>query len=71
MILFSWMKRIARDQSKYEAPSVRRQADIEHEKAERAFAQAKANYITKKQQSIAKMREASGYSREKRIFAAI
>src|SRR5688572_27433512 len=50
-------KRIARDQSKYEAPSVRRQADIEHEKAERAFAQAKANYITKKQQSIAKMRE--------------
>jgi RND family efflux transporter MFP subunit len=52
-------KRIARDQSKYEAPSVRRQADIEHEKAERAFAQAKANYITKKQQSIAKMREVS------------
>jgi hypothetical protein len=52
-------KRIARDQSKYEAPSVRRQADIEHEKAERAFAQSKANYITKKQQSIAKMREVS------------
>lgn len=50
-------KRIARDQSKYEAPSIRRQADIEHEKAERAFAQAKANYITKKQQAIAKMRE--------------
>jgi RND family efflux transporter MFP subunit len=52
-------KRIAREQSKYEAPSIRRQADIEHEKAERAFAQAKANYITKKQQSIAKMREVS------------
>jgi RND family efflux transporter MFP subunit len=52
-------KRIARDQSKYEAPSVRRQADIEYEKAERAFAQAKANYVTKKQQSIAKMREVS------------
>jgi RND family efflux transporter MFP subunit len=52
-------KRIARDQSKYEAPSVRRQADIEFEKAERAFAQSKANYITKKQQSIAKMREVS------------
>ena len=52
-------KRIARDQSKYEAPSIRRQADIEYEKAERAFAQAKANYITKKQQSVAKMREVS------------
>jgi RND family efflux transporter MFP subunit len=50
-------KRIARDQSKYEAPSIRRQADIEHEKAERAFAQAKVNYVTKKQQAIAKMRE--------------
>src|SRR5918999_2016970 len=50
-------KRIARDQSKYEAPSVRRQADIEHEKAERAFAQAKVNYVTKRQQAIAKMRE--------------
>jgi RND family efflux transporter MFP subunit len=50
-------KRIAKDQSKYEAPSIRRQADIEHEKAQRAFAQAKANYITKKRQSIAKMRE--------------
>ena len=52
-------KRIARDQSKYEAPSIRRQADIEHEKAERAFAQAKINYVTKKQQAIAKMREVS------------
>jgi RND family efflux transporter MFP subunit len=51
-------KRIARDQSKYEAPSVRRQADIEHEKAQRAFAQAKVNYVTKRQQAIAKMREA-------------
>ena len=50
-------KRIARDQSKYEAPSIRRQADIEHEKAERAFAQAKVNYVTKRQQAIAKMRE--------------
>ncbi|MGQ0714763.1 MAG: efflux RND transporter periplasmic adaptor subunit [Gemmatimonadaceae bacterium] len=50
-------KRIARDQSKYEAPSIRRQADIEHEKAERAFAQAKVNYVTKTQQAIAKMRE--------------
>lgn len=52
-------KRIAEEQSKYEAPSIRRQADIEHEKAERAFAQAKANYKTKTQQAVAKMREVS------------
>jgi RND family efflux transporter MFP subunit len=50
-------KRIAKEQSKYEAPSIRRQADIEYEKAERAFAQSKSNYKTKTQQAIAKMRE--------------
>jgi RND family efflux transporter MFP subunit len=50
-------KRIAEEQSKYEAPSIRRQAAIEHEKAQRAFTQAKANYKTKTQQAIAKMRE--------------
>ncbi len=52
-------KRIAQEQSTYEAPSIRRQAEIEHEKAERAFTQAKANYKTKTQQAVAKMREVS------------
>ncbi len=50
-------KRIARDQAKFEAPSVKRQAEIDHEKAERALAQAKIDYKTKTEQAQAKMRE--------------
>jgi multidrug efflux pump subunit AcrA (membrane-fusion protein) len=50
-------KRIAKEQAQYEAPSVRRQADIDLQKAERALAQAKRDYTTKTQQAIAKMRE--------------
>ena len=50
-------KQIIKDQSTYEAPSVRRQAEIDLDKAKRAFQQAKANYITKKAQAEAKMRE--------------
>jgi hypothetical protein len=50
-------KKLARDGSQYEAPSVRRQAEIDFQKAERALAQAKANYITKQRQAEAKMRE--------------
>jgi RND family efflux transporter MFP subunit len=65
-------KRIARDQSKYEAPSIRRQADIEHEKADRAFAQSKANYKTKTQQAVAKMREVgSELERQRNQLAGI
>jgi hypothetical protein len=50
-------KQIAKDQSTYEAPSVKRQAEIDLDKAKRAFEQSKANYITKKRQAEAKMRE--------------
>ena len=50
-------KRIAKEQAQYEAPSVKRQADIDLEKATRALAQAKRDYETKKQQAIAKMSE--------------
>jgi hypothetical protein len=50
-------KQIIKDQSTYEAPSVKRQAEIELDKAKRAFEQSKANYITKKRQAEAKMRE--------------
>ena len=50
-------KRIAKEQSRFEAPSIRRQADIDYEKAQRALEQAKANYITKSKQSVAKMSE--------------
>jgi RND family efflux transporter MFP subunit len=41
----------------YEAPSIKRQADIDYEKADRALAQAKLDYKTKTEQAKAKMRE--------------
>lgn len=50
-------KRIAKEQSVYEAPSVRRQAEIDFEKAERALAQARSDYVTREEQAKAKMRE--------------
>lgn len=50
-------KRLAKEQTVYEAPTIRRQAEIEYEKAERAFEQAKKDYITKTEQARAKMRE--------------
>lgn len=50
-------KRIARDQAKFEAPSVQRQAAIEYERAERALAQGKIDLVTRTEQAQAKMRE--------------
>ena len=50
-------KKIAKDQAVYEAPSVRRQAELDYEKAERAMAQAKIDYKTQTEQAMAKMRE--------------
>lgn len=50
-------KRIGKEQAVYEAPSVRRQAEIEYEKAQRALAQAKVDYTTKTAQAVAKMAE--------------
>ncbi len=50
-------KRIAREQAQFEAPSVKRQAEIDHEKAERALAQARVDYKTRTEQAQAKMRE--------------
>ena len=50
-------KKLAKEQAKFEAPSVQRQADIDYEKAERALAQAKLDYKTKTEQAKAKMRE--------------
>jgi RND family efflux transporter MFP subunit len=52
-------KRIAKEQAQFEAPSIKRQAEIDYEKATRQLAQAKVNYQTKRQQSIAKMSEVS------------
>src|SRR5436309_3623744 len=50
-------KRLAKEEAVYEAPTVKRQAEIDYEKAERALAQAKTDYETKTEQARAKMRE--------------
>src|SRR5437016_11688066 len=50
-------KRLAKEQAVYEAPTVRRQAEIDYEKAERQLAQAKSDYEPKTEQARAKMRE--------------
>jgi RND family efflux transporter MFP subunit len=50
-------KRLAKEQSVFEAPTVRRQAEIDLEKAQRALAQAKLDYKTRTEQAQAKMRE--------------
>lgn len=51
-------RKLEKEESIYESPSTKRQAEIEFEKAGRAFDQATANYETKVQQAEAKMREA-------------
>lgn len=45
------------EQATYEAPSVKRQAEIDFEKAQRAYEQSLTNYKTKVQQAEAKMSE--------------
>ena len=52
-------KRIAKEQSIYEPPTIRRQAELEYEKTERTLRQDSANYLTKVKQAQAKMREVS------------
>ncbi len=51
-------RQLEKDESAYESPSARRQAEIEFEKSVRAYDQSLANYQTKVQQATAKMREA-------------
>lgn len=48
-------KKLAKEQAQYEAPTIKRQAEIDYEKAERAWQQAKRNLDTKTKQAIAKM----------------
>jgi RND family efflux transporter MFP subunit len=65
-------KRIAKEQAIYEAPSVRRQTEIDLEKAERALAQAKVDYKTKTEQAQAKMREVgSDVQRQRNKLAVV
>jgi multidrug efflux pump subunit AcrA (membrane-fusion protein) len=51
-------KKIVMEQSAYEAPAMKRQAEIDYERAQRNYEQAKKNYVTKTQQSIAKAQAA-------------
>jgi hypothetical protein len=48
-------KQIMLEQSTYEAPAVRRQAQIDYDRSVRTIAQAKKNYVTKTKQAIAKI----------------
>jgi RND family efflux transporter MFP subunit len=48
-------KRLAKEQAQFEAPTIKRQAEIDLEKADRALAQAKRNLETKTKQAVAKM----------------
>lgn len=50
-------KRLANEQAVYEAPTVRRQAQIDLERADRSLAQARLDYRTKVDQARAKMSE--------------
>lgn len=50
-------RRLEKEESIFEAPSTRRQAEIEYEKAVRAYDQAVVNYTTKVKQAAAKMGE--------------
>jgi multidrug efflux pump subunit AcrA (membrane-fusion protein) len=50
-------QRLVMEQSKYESPSVKRQAEIDYEKAKRRFNQAKKSYKTQVKQAVAKMKE--------------
>lgn len=50
-------KKIVKEQSIYEAPSIQRQVEIDYEQADRAVTQAKADYKTQVLQAKAKMAE--------------
>jgi len=57
-------KQILKDQSTYEAPSIKRQAEIDLEQSKRTFAQAKSDYKTKTKQAIAQL-EVAGADRDR------
>jgi RND family efflux transporter MFP subunit len=50
-------KRLAKEQAQFEAPTIKRQAEIDYEKAQRGLERSKSNYETKLKQAIAKMAE--------------
>lgn len=65
-------KKLAKEQAIYEAPTIKRQAEIDYEKATRALAQAKSDYVTKTEQAKAKMREvAADLERQKSRLSVV
>ena len=48
-------KKLAKEQAQYEAPTIKRQAEIDYEKAQRALEQSKRNLETKTKQAVAKL----------------
>ena len=65
-------KTLAKQQAAFEAPTVRRQAEIDLEKAQRALAQAKLDYKTRTEQAQAKMREVGAdFARQQNKLKAI
>lgn len=65
-------KKLAKEQAIYEAPTIKRQAEIDYEKATRALAQAKSDYKTKTEQAKAKMREVGAdLDRQKNRLAVV
>lgn len=60
-------KQLILDQSKFEPPATIKQAEIEWEKAKRAYQQAKENYEIKKQQNVAEMQEVAANRNKTRL----
>ena len=61
--------RLHMEQSKFEAPAIQRQAEIDLEKAERSLVQARNNYQTKVQQAIEKIKiDEAGLAKEQRKY---
>ena len=60
-------KQLILEQSQFEPPATIKQAEIDLEKAKRAFQQAKENYEIKKQQNIAKMQEVAASRKKEKL----
>ncbi|ADR23096.1 secretion protein HlyD [Marivirga tractuosa] len=59
-------KKLVLEQSQFEPPATIKQAEIDLSKAERAFKQAKENYLLKKDKAVAQMQEAAAELSEDR-----
>ena len=65
-------RQLAKEAAKFEAPTTRRQAEIDYEKAQRALEQAKKDYVIKQRQADAKLREVGAeVQRQKGIQAVV